>query len=209
MANSYEDSIFINCPFDKDYDPFLKCIIYTVYRCGFVPRSAMEEDDSSDSRLDKIVRLIKICKFGIHDISRTQLDPLTNLPRFNMPFELGVFWGMKKNGNKLQQSKVALIFEYEKYSYQKYLSDINGVDIKAHDNTADKMIRHIRNWLYTSTGRDSIPSINRIVKDYTDFSAQILPAMLIASHSVIEDLTFNDFCEYVTSSLAAKMNTNK
>ena len=209
MVNTYEASIFINCPFDKDYDPFLKCIVYTVYRCGFVPRSAMEEDDSSDSRLDKIVRLIKSCKFGIHDISRTQPDASTYLPRFNMPFKLGVFWGMKKNGNKLQKSKIALIFEYEKYSYQKYLSDINGVDVKAHYNSAEIIIKHIRNWLYTNTGKKEIPSINRIIKDYTDFSTQILPEMLTASHSILDELTFNDFCEFVNLSLKAKMNAIK
>jgi len=209
MPVTYEESIFINCPFDKDYDPFLKCIIFTVYRCGFVPRSAMEEDDSSDSRLDKIIRLIESCKYGIHDISRTQLDASTNLPRFNMPFELGVFWGMKKTGNKLQQSKIALIFEHDRYSYQKYLSDINGVDIKAHYNSAETIVKHIRNWLYTNTGKEEIPSINKILKDFSDFFNQVLPIMLAATHSVLEELTFNDFCEVVHVALTEKMNITK
>ncbi|HTI92179.1 MAG TPA: hypothetical protein VL727_16410 [Puia sp.] len=33
----YNDSVFINCPFDDEYVPILRAIIYTVYRCGFSP----------------------------------------------------------------------------------------------------------------------------------------------------------------------------
>lgn len=31
-------------------------------------------DDSSEVRIDEIVRLIRECKYGIHDISRTELS---------------------------------------------------------------------------------------------------------------------------------------
>lgn len=206
MPPTYEDSVFIYCPFDKDYDPLLKAIVFTIYRCGFVARSAMEEDDSSDSRLDKIVRLIKLCKFGIHDISRTQLDINTNFPRFNMPFELGLFWGAKLNGNKLQKSKVALILETEKYSYKKYLSDINGVDIKAHNNSIETIIKHIRNWFFTNTGKIKIPSAEKIIMDYKEFNKDKLPIMLNESHSSIVDLTFNDYCRFVSRYLYEKFN---
>jgi hypothetical protein len=153
----------------------------------------MEEDDSSDSRLDKILRLIKLCKYGIHDISRTQLDTKTNLPRFNMPFELGLFWGIKKSGNKVQQGKVALIFESERYSYQKYLSDINGVDIKAHNNSIEIIVKQLRNWLFTNTGNKKIPSAGKILNDYNYFLTNTFPLVLLASHSKPEELTFNDY----------------
>lgn len=62
MTASYSDSIFINCPFDDEYSVLLRALIFTVYRCGFVPRSALEEDDASDIRVEKIVRLIDKCK---------------------------------------------------------------------------------------------------------------------------------------------------
>lgn len=129
ITASYTDSIFINCPFDDEYSVLLRALIFTIYRCGFVPRSALEEDDASDIRIEKIVRLIEKCKYGIHDISRTELDQKTLLPRFNMPFELGIFWGAKKFGKKIHNEKNALIFEREKYNYQKYFSDLNGVDV--------------------------------------------------------------------------------
>ncbi len=42
--------LFINCPFDIDYALNLQAIIFTVYRCGFFPISALSEDNALDNR---------------------------------------------------------------------------------------------------------------------------------------------------------------
>ena len=86
MAESpgYNENVFVNCPFDDEFIPLLHAIIYTIYCCGFVPKSALAEDDGTDLRLDKIIRCINNSKYGIHDISRTELNN-SNFPRFNMP----------------------------------------------------------------------------------------------------------------------------
>jgi len=152
----------------------------------------MEEDDASNTRIQKIELLILNCRFGIHDISRTELDKESQLPRFNMPFELGIFWGAKKFGNKQQKEKVALVFEKLKYSYQKYLSDINGVDIKAHNNDIEKVITQIRNWLFTTTSKNTIPLPSQIIRSYKYFIYNKLPVSLALHHTDINDLTFND-----------------
>jgi hypothetical protein len=47
-------SVFINCPFDPEFQPFLRAILFTVCAMGCQPRSALEESDSSTLRLDKI-----------------------------------------------------------------------------------------------------------------------------------------------------------
>jgi hypothetical protein len=86
-------SIFINCPFDPEFLPFLRAILFTVFAMGCEPRSALEESDSSALRLEKIYKLIKNCRFSIHDLSRTELSPSTGFPRFNMPLELVSFLG--------------------------------------------------------------------------------------------------------------------
>lgn len=65
----------------------------------------LEINDAGDQRIDKINNIIKECKIGIHDISRTELDDHSNLPRFNMPLELGLFLGAKNS--VLQKSKRA------------------------------------------------------------------------------------------------------
>lgn len=87
-------SVFVNCPFDPKYKGLFDTIVFTVFDCGFKPRCAKEVADSGEVRIDKFQRIIQECKFGIHDISRVELNE-NGLPRFNMPLELGSFWGLR------------------------------------------------------------------------------------------------------------------
>lgn len=103
----YNDNVFINCPFDAKYKSLFDAMVFAVHDCGFIPRCAREEDDASEVRIDKIYNIIADCRYGIHDISRTELDEDSNLPRFNMPLELGIFLGAKKFGTEEQKRKNA------------------------------------------------------------------------------------------------------
>jgi hypothetical protein len=58
------------------------------------------------------------CRFGIHDISRIEHDTVNHLPRFNMPFELGLFLGARHFGGRPQRGKHCLVLEAERYRYQ-------------------------------------------------------------------------------------------
>ena len=91
------DDVFINCPFDPEYAPIFNALVFTIYACGFRPRSAKELDDGGQTRIEKLFNLIEECRFGIHDLSRTELDAVNQLPRFNMPLELGMFLGAKRS----------------------------------------------------------------------------------------------------------------
>src|ERR1700712_2600126 len=122
-ATLYRKHVFINCPFDRDYRPIFNALVFAVHDAGYVARSAQEVRDAGEVRFDKILRLVRESKFGIHDISRTALDPTTRLPRFNMPLELGLFLGAKEFGHGQQRQKVTLVLERTKYSYLKFCSD--------------------------------------------------------------------------------------
>ncbi len=143
----YASSVFINCPFDGEYLPIFRAIVFTVSVCGFVPRCSLEHDDASQVRLEKIYRLIGSSTFGIHDISRTELDGENQLPRFNMPLELGFFLGAKQFGSGRHRSKRCLILDRDRYRFQKFISDIAGQDIKAHGDSPEMVIRTVRDWL--------------------------------------------------------------
>ena len=52
--NRYTDNVFINCPFDSAYKPLFDAIVFAVHDCGFVARCALEEEDTSQVRIDKI-----------------------------------------------------------------------------------------------------------------------------------------------------------
>lgn len=189
---NYENSVFINCPFDETYTPILRAIIFAVYRCGFVPRSALEADNGLQNRLHKIQSVIAGCRYGIHDISRTELNE-NNLPRFNMPFELGLFFGAQCYGNGIQRNKVALIFDKEQFRYQQFISDLNGVDIKAHQNNPDMAIQKVRNWLFTATHRDTLQGYTRIIKDY-QLLLKKMAHLLRKLNLDEENLSFNNYC---------------
>lgn len=96
---SYEQSVFVNCPLDVAYRSIFESIVFAVHDCGYVARCALEGDDGSEVRIEKIARIIAECRLGIHDISRTEPDADTGLPRFNMPLELGMFLGAKRYAN--------------------------------------------------------------------------------------------------------------
>ncbi len=151
------NSVFINCPFDFGYQSLFDAMVFAVYDCGFKPRCALELDDAGQVRVEKIYRLIFDCQFGIHDISRTELDATTKLPRFNMPFELGLFLGARRFGSKKQSRKISLILDKEPFRFQKFISDIAGQDIRSHYGKPERIVRVIRDWLQTASRKSLKP----------------------------------------------------
>ena len=97
--------------------------------------------------MDKIQDIIAECKYSIHDISRTQLDRVNRLPRFNMPLELGLDLGCKRFGRAHEQEKVILVMDVEPYRYQRFISDIAGQDVYAHGSTQRGVVNEVREWL--------------------------------------------------------------
>lgn len=202
----YSSNVFLNCPFDADYLYLRNVIVFAIYDCGFTPRCSLEEDNSGHVRFEKIQNLIAESKFGIHDISRTDLDPATNLPRFNMPLELGVFIGAKKYGNSHQKSKNILILDKEQYRYQAFISDIAGNDIRSHQNSVENVITHVRNWLNDASGRKTIPGGKKILKRYKDFQCD-LPKIANAADLELDEMTYNDYSNFVSEWLKENANS--
>lgn len=167
--SGYNDNVFINCPFDPDYKPLFDAIVFAVHDCGFVARCALEEGDASQVRIEKIYDIISKCRYGIHDISRTELDKSTGLPRFNMPLELGIFLGAKKFGTELHEKKQCLVMDIEPHRYQKFISDISGQDSEPHDGKPQEVIRVVRNWLRTASKRTTVPGDVAVWERYQDF----------------------------------------
>lgn len=195
MDASYTRNVFINCPFDEGYDPIFYAVVFAIIDCGFLPRCALEMGDSGQTRFDNIKCLIEKSKFGVHDISRTELD-INNLPRFNMPLELGVFIGARKFGESFHEQKKILILDTEQYRYQKFISDISGQDIRAHANSASQAITCIRNFFSNFSGQRTIPGGKSINNRYQQFQLA-LPGLCHESKIQVEESTYNDYCKFV------------
>jgi hypothetical protein len=176
-ASSIKDNVFINCPFDRRYKPILNAIVFAIHDAGFVARCSLEVIDSGPTRLATIISIIAECSYGIHDISRTETGGKSKLPRFNMPFECGLFWGCLRYGDKKHSSKRILVLDSEEHRYRESISDISGQDIKVHNNDPRIAIDKVRSWLNTGSKRKTIPGGKAIWDHYVLFQKELTPIL--------------------------------
>jgi hypothetical protein len=200
----YERNVFINCPFDDEYTPIFEAIVFTIQACGFRTVCARSRLNSSDVRLEKILEIIADCRYSIHDLSRTELDRTSALPRFNMPLELGIDIGCRAYGDD-QDHKSFLIFDRDRFRFQAYVSDIAGQDIASHQGDPSVAIARVRDWLRSETGRTDIPGAKAMQSKYANFRSE-LPSICERFDLDIVSLTFADFLllvgDWLTPNLA-------
>ncbi len=141
-------AVFVNCPFDSAFEPSMDAIIFTIVCCGFEPRSALETDRTSESRMTRIVNALRGSHLSIHDLSRIYGSADTGLARMNMPLELGIAMALKlsydKNETQLPHDWTALVTEGA--PYQRAISDLNGHDLKTYDSRL-ALISKVLSWL--------------------------------------------------------------
>jgi len=129
----------------------MESILFCVTDCGLQARIASERFNSGEARLAKIVELMRECRFGIHDLSRLKANHEGEFSRLNMPFELGIDYGLSVGGQPKYESKRILVLAEQNYEYQAALSDIAGWDIATHEGDYEKAIESVRRW-FASNG---------------------------------------------------------
>jgi hypothetical protein len=167
-AADFDRSVFINCPFDKQFEPIMQAMLFCIVYLGLKPRIARERNDAFEVRIEKIVGLIEASKYSIHDLSRAKSSRAGEFYRLNMPFELGIDQGCRRFKGAPWSSKKMLILADRQYHYQKALSDIAGSDIDTHSNKYDVAIRKVRNWLVNEAGAPNVGA-KLIINKYADF----------------------------------------
>lgn len=197
-------NVFINCPFDVEYLPLFRVQVYALLDFGFIPRCALESDDGSEVRIEKIRRILGESQYAIHDISRTELDEESLLPRFNMPLELGIFLGAKWFGDAEHRLKACIILDREPYRYQVFCSDLAGQDIRSHGCSEREVIRVVRNALRTWCPDADLPGAAVTYQRYLRFDESLVP---LADRVGLDpnDLSFSDFTALATEWL--RLNT--
>lgn len=186
-------SVFINCPFDDEFRPILRAMVFAIIAAGYHPRCALDATDGAEVRVGKIAAMIGECDWGIHDLSRVEVG-VGGVPRFNMPMELGLHLGARLLGERRHRRKRALILDAERHRYDQALSDISGQDIESHNNDSDVAIRCVRNWLseHRPANADPLPGAAAMQADYRQYQAEVGP--LIAHRRLDpDDLTHSDY----------------
>lgn len=170
--------------------------IAAICASGFTPRATLEIA-GSDRRLDKIYNLIRKCQYSIHDLSRVELDKIRpRVPRFNMPFELGlaVAWALES-----ERKHKWFVFESVSYRLSKSLSDINGTDAYIHNSRVNDVFVQIRNAFPRS---HYWPSTENMRKVYTALVAQA------GEKDIFQRAEFSDLI-YAAMGISQKMRESK
>lgn len=169
---NYNRNVFINCPFDDEYFKLLKPLVFVIVYFGFIPRISLESSDSGKARIKKIISLIKESKFAIHDLSRLQAKTVDEYYRLNMPFELGLDYGLRVFDTNFSDKK-SLILETKQFEYMKAISDINGFDIKNHEDNPEKLVECLRSWFIETVNLRDLKSSGKIYSDFIAFNTNL------------------------------------
>lgn len=193
-----ENNVFINCPFDNQYFTLLKPLLFTLNYIDLIPQLS-ETSDSGEVRLHKIKDMMATSKYSIHDLSRMEPLKKDELPRFNMPFECGIDFGIKLNDPETYRGKKFLILEKEQYRYQKVISDISGNDIKAHKNSPEQIIKVVRDWFKPSIR--NIPMYKEIWLAYNEFDYDYEEILTYDGYDPkdINSITFSDIIDNMSA----------
>lgn len=166
--DDFDRSVFINCPFDADFAPLLEALFFTLILLGYKPRIANEQINTIDARMARIEQIITACEFSIHDLSRCMASHEGEYYRLNMPFELGIDYGLRLYGEDRLRNKKILILSEIAFSRNIALSDLSGCDAEVHSADQETLIRRVRNWFRSQSG-GRLPHANKIFGQFLGF----------------------------------------
>lgn len=155
LALEPSKSVFINCPFDRDYAHLFDAIVFATVCCGFMPRSALETGTVAEPRIVRITKAVFESRYSIHDLSRCTGEGVENWARFNMPLELGM--AMASRHRFGEDTHDWLVLVPKGHAYTKFISDLAGYDPATHDGTERSIVTSVILWL--ATRRDAVPHV--------------------------------------------------
>jgi hypothetical protein len=153
------NSVFLNIPCDEEFTSLYVAYIVGLCQLSLVPHLT-PEIPGGRRRLNKIIELIQLCRYSIHDLSRIEVRPApSGVPRFNMPLELGmtITWQILN-----PEQHTWFVWESEHYRLQRSVSDLNGTDPNIHKGTPEGVLHELRD----AFPRDRTPSVPEMLKVY-------------------------------------------
>jgi hypothetical protein len=107
---------------------------------GLNPRSVVQLP-ANRSRLDRLFPLIAECAYSLHDLSYVTLSRTRfRVPRFNMPFELGLAVAVSLQYPDRHQ---VMLFDAVRYRLAQSLSDVGGFDAYIHRGRGDGVLEGV------------------------------------------------------------------
>ncbi len=165
-------SVFINCPFDEEFEPTFDAIVFATVCCGFMPRSALETRSVAEARMERIVRAIFSSKYSIHDLSRCRGEGSEQLARFNMPLELGIAMARRFMPGTESLRHDWLLLVPEGHQYLRFVSDLAGFDPFRYEGTTESAVPKVMLWLATRPDVVRTPTPKAVLDALPEFERE-------------------------------------
>jgi hypothetical protein len=162
-----EKSVFLNIPFDERYRSLFVALVAGLTALGRSPRSVLEIS-TGRSRLDRICDLIESCGASVHDLSRVTLSGPLRVPRFNMPFELGIAYTVAR-----RSAHSFFVLEERSHRLQASLSDLNGHDPYIHGGTQTGILRCLLDCFASPSGSPSLGKLQALTLRLSRFVTEL------------------------------------
>jgi hypothetical protein len=131
--------VFLNYPFDEVYAPLERAMHFAVVAANLIPVCAKDLTAPDKPRLKMIIDMVDNCFYSAHDLSRTR-----GKPRMNMPLEFGM---ALYPAITTQWEHHRCAFFVSNTKWQKYVSDLSGLDPFIHEDNPSTVLREMYDWL--------------------------------------------------------------
>lgn len=170
LHESRDRSVFINVPFDSEYEPLYVALVAGLVGLGFIPRSVLEIPSVGKAvRLDRIIRCMRECRYSIHDLSRAGAERNSGFARFNMPFELGIAVAIEL----VDEDHLWVLLEERPYRLQRTLSDLNGFDPHVHRANQTGIVQALLNAFPRKGEHPNEEDLRSLVRDAVGIARSI------------------------------------
>lgn len=163
--------VFLNYPFEPAYRPFGDALAFGVAAAGLLPLSALDYSSPDTLRLSRLVEAISSSAYSVHDLSRSQGEGPDNYARMNMPVEMGMALFHAMN-TQYQEHRCAFVVP-QAHGYQKFASDLAGLDPLVYEDSAPQLVTLTFEWLQRVVPRQwlSVQAASLVAEAYAEFEA--------------------------------------
>lgn len=173
--NFFRNWVFLNYPFDREFESFSCAMHFAVIAAGLLPICAQDVTLPDRPRLEMLLTKITMCGFSIHDLSRSRGEGEENLARFNMPIELGMAL-YYHHSNRERHRCAFFVAESHDYwvsnDYHRFASDLAGLDPR-HYNDERSLVASVYQWLREVDAAITDVSYAEMQEKYQEFQQEL------------------------------------
>jgi hypothetical protein len=137
--------VFLNYPFDDQFDALADAMSFAVVAGGLLPVCAYDLTSPDRPRLEMLVEAIRCCRYSAHDFSRSDGGGPRNFARMNMPLEMGMALFHALHTQRREHR--CMFFVPTAHDYKSFASDLAGLDPKIYNNEDGLILTHMYEWL--------------------------------------------------------------